>query len=76
VATLLEASKICPYRWVGDKNSRLEGHLGQYPLTESVKFTHHSPAKPAVVSTSKMAEQNGFQVITNVQLRWYLTWHV
>jgi len=23
----------------------LEGHLGQYPLTESVKFTHHSPGE-------------------------------
>jgi len=37
---------------MGGKNSRLEGHLGQYPLTESVKFTHHSPANPTVVSTS------------------------
>ena len=33
--------------------SRLGSYLGRFLLTESVKFTHHSPANPGVVSTSK-----------------------
>ena len=31
-------------------------YLGQFLLTESVKSTHHSPAKTAIVSTSSRLE--------------------
>jgi hypothetical protein len=54
VATLSEVTEIRVGGWNLSKIDRVEGTLGQFPPTESVKTTLHSPDKPGVASTSKM----------------------
>jgi hypothetical protein len=52
VATLSEAAEIRAFGWNFNTNSRLESNLIQFPITEPAETTHHSHAKPTVVSTS------------------------
>lgn len=49
-----KASKIRLYDWQYFKNGRLESNLWQFSFTESAEATHHSSAKPAIVSTSQV----------------------
>ena len=60
MATLFEALEIPRISFHLNKNARLERDLKQVLFIDSAETTHHSPAKPAVVSTS----QRGTEVET------------
>ena len=53
MATLSVVSEILRISYQNDKNTRLKSDLKQVPLVGSAETTHHRPAIPAVVSTSR-----------------------